>query len=108
MLLLQQWEQIVDSIVRSRVWTKYGRTYHVWKLVEKSVPIILNDSDYWLVRILYEVKEKQFYLDIRQWEYVEDWNRYDATMNGLLVAIPNWIKLLQPIYKLVQKHKGVK
>lgn len=104
-LLCREWTRIVDTINRPQQYTKYGRTNHTWKLVEKSVPIIFG-SDYWLIRILYEVKERQFYLDIRQWEHIEDLNRYDATMNGVLLPIPHWIRLFTPIYKLIQKHKG--
>jgi hypothetical protein len=107
-LLLSQWEQILASVddTRKQIQTPYSSTIGVWDLVEKSVPIILNDVEFWLVSILYLKRDKKFYLDVREYKLNEKIHEYEPTINGLRLSLPSWLKLLEPIYKLLTKHKG--
>lgn len=77
--------------------------------MESSVPIILDDC-IWIIRILYNTITNRLYLDVREWKETSNnlTDRYDPTMNGICLPLPNWIRLLEPMYKLLLKYKEKK
>jgi hypothetical protein len=85
--------------------SKYGkRNKKPFTLIERSIPIPLGEG-IWMLRIIYNRVDKQFILDIRQYELeqtrVED--RFKPTVNGISLPIPDWYKLLNIAFKLMQK-----
>lgn len=84
---------------------KYGKKNRKpFQLIERSIPIALGDS-VWFLRIIYNRVDKQFLLDIRQFELeetrVED--KFKPTVNGISLPIPHWYTLLNVAFKLMQK-----
>ena len=88
--------------------TKYGkRNRKPFTLVERSIPISIGDS-VWFLRIIYNRIEKQFLLDIREFE-LEQTRREDKfkpTVNGISLPIPHWYTLLNVAFKLMQRWKN--
>lgn len=94
---------------------KWARYQQVWGEIEKSLPILietnetklsLDEPEIWFVRVMYSKLEGKC-IDIRQFEKQEDENtiRYVPTENGITVSISNWIKLIDPLFKYLRKHK---
>lgn len=86
------------------------RVRELWEEVDKSLPIILSDGNTgnlsWYIRIL-DHKGKGLILDIRQYAFRTDGVRqwYEPTDNGLSLPIGDWIKLFDPIFKLLKKWR---
>lgn len=113
-IVLAQWEQIREAAndKRKHFRTDYANNKRIWDFVEKSVPVFLSETQHnecvsssWLVSVYFLRRSKEFYLDVRQYR-VTDTGNWEPTSNGIRLSIPNWLRLLQPIYKLIHKHKG--
>ena len=80
------------------------RVRELWETVDSSLPIILSSNQFWYVRIL-DHKGKGLMLDIRQYILKDDGVRhwYEPTDNGLNLPIGDWIKLFNPLFKLIKK-----
>lgn len=82
------------------------RNRQLWGEIDKSLPILLGNS-YWYIRILRH-KINGLYLDIRKFDYKNDgmttW--YEPTDEGLYLPINSFIKLLDPIMKLIKKWRN--
>jgi hypothetical protein len=87
---------------------KYGkRNRKPFTLVERSVPITLGDS-VWFLRIIYNRIEKQFLLDIREFdlEQTKREDNFKPTVNGISLPITSWYTLLNVAFKLMQRWKN--
>lgn len=80
------------------------RVRELWEEVDKSLPIILSDNLSWYIRIL-DHKTKGLILDIRQYVFKTDGTMqwYEPTDNGLSFPIKDWVKLFDPLFKLIRK-----
>lgn len=81
------------------------RTRQIWERVDTSLPILIGNHTFY-VRIL-DHKIRGLCLDIRRFEHrtdgVREW--YEPTEEGLTLPISSWIKLFDPIFKLIKKWK---
>lgn len=84
------------------------RNRQLWETVDSSLPIIINNQT-WYVRIQHN-KITGLHLDIRKFEYKNDGLRewYEPTEEGLCIPITSWLKLFDPIFKLIRKWKDNK
>jgi len=84
----------------------------LWTTVELSLPIILpsDDDHIWRIRVIFQNVQKRIYLDIRQFKIVRTEHReeYQITENGLFFSILEWIQILNPLIKLLNKFKDDK
>lgn len=81
------------------------RNRQLWGEIDKSLPILLG-NDYWYIRILRH-KINGLYLDVRKFDHKTDgltsW--YEPTDQGLYLPISSWLKLFDPIFKLIKKWR---
>lgn len=93
------------------------KTFNVWELVDKSLPIIINnerlvngvpiDGEVWFVRLMHH-KDKGLCLDVRKFKKVDKeglTSTYEPTNEGIVLPKKEWSKLLDPLFKLLKKHK---
>lgn len=81
------------------------RDRRLWGEIDKSLPILIG-NDTWYIRILIH-KINGIYLDVRRFEHKTDgltsW--YEPTDEGLYLSISSWLKLFDPIFKLIKKWR---
>jgi len=103
---LANWDDLVLAANTGQKETKYSKNYLMFDTVDKSVPIIVNESNMWIVRIMYNRRKKTFHLDLREWKQDKISLNFQPTANGIMLDIASWFKFLEPIYKLLNKHRG--
>lgn len=112
-LIIEEWDTycILADMPYSNASRLYNRvsgrrTKEIWEVVDKSLPIIL-DEELWFIRVM-DHKLKGIHIDIRKFERMEDKTKewFIPSDNGLCIKLGNWIKLFDPLFKLIRKWKG--
>lgn len=89
----------------NKVRNRNNRHKVIWETIDRSLPIIIKDK-VWFIRIMDHWIDGTC-LDIREFVKVNDGSiRYEPTLNGLSFTVGDWIKLIDPIFKLLRKWKG--
>lgn len=104
---LEEWDDLIDSAsmdAGKRYSTKFGNTYHNYRPVEASAPIVINDV-IWRMRVLYKSRTKTIYLDVREYRRLDD-DVLEPTMHGITLPIKGWFKLFETAFKLMKKWSG--
>lgn len=90
----------------------------VWETIDKSLPIVvenrltrlkLEEPQIWFVRvIMHKVKGKC--IDIRQFNRVENEYTvyYQPTETGLTLSLEEWLRIIDPFFKMLRKHNDNK
>jgi hypothetical protein len=84
------------------------RNRELWGEIDKSLPILIGNHT-WYIRILHH-KINGLYLDVRKFEHktngLTTW--YEPTDEGMYLPISSWLRLFDPIFKLIKKWRDNK
>lgn len=108
-MLLKDWEKILIATDTGRHYSKHTKDRYnkVWDLIERSLPISVND-EWWVVSIKYERRTEEYFLDLRRWEITDDLKLEPNPEDGITMLVPDWLKLLEVIGKLLGKHTKIR
>ena len=83
------------------------RVREVVGVVDKSLPQLLSDNQTYYLRIL-DHNTKGLLIDLRRFvkkgDGLKEW--YEPTEEGIAFPIGDWVKLLDPIFKLLKKWRN--